>query len=94
MTARTNSQSLSVGDQNPSRQAWCQFTADRPGIYRFAVGRDSPNFTGGSPFVGEIDYQLQITSVGNVGLDGLFVNGTVLATLGSAGPLGKATMRN
>jgi hypothetical protein len=72
-------------DADPQQQQLFSFTADKPGIYRFAVGKDAPGF-GANPglFVVEQPYQLQITGIGNLGLGGLSAVSDVVAYPGLA----------
>ncbi len=64
-------------DADPQQQQLFSFTADKPGIYRFAVGKDAPGF-GANPglFIIEQPYQLQITGIGNLGIGGLAATAT------------------
>ncbi len=70
----TTSQSQDV---DPAQQEFFSFTASKPGIYRFAVGKD-PTFAAPGLKLGEEQpYQLQVTGVGELGLGGLVAQNTI-----------------
>jgi hypothetical protein len=74
-TKDTTTQSTS---NDPAQQAPFTFTADKPGIYRFAVAQTGDSAFGGSADrLGEMPYSLQITGVGNLGLGGLVAQETI-----------------
>ena len=72
----TTSQSLDI---DPAQQEYFSFTASKPGIYRFAVGKD-PTFAAAGLKSGEQPYQLQVTGVGELGLGGLVAQQTIYST--------------
>lgn len=65
-----------------AQQQQFTFTADKPGIYRFAVGKDPTFSTPGFRLGLEQPYQLQITGVGSMGLGGLVAQESVYAISG------------
>jgi hypothetical protein len=84
-TSDITSQSV---DTDPNQQQLFSFTAQKPGIYRFAVAHD-PQFGNTGDRLGEFTYQLQLTGIGNLAIGGLVAAGTIFAgeaatTLGSA----------
>jgi hypothetical protein len=64
-----------------TRQQFFTFTADRPGIYRFAVATvgDAPTFSGEGPIIStvELPYTLTAVGVGDVALGGVVARGTI-----------------
>ncbi|HEX8525067.1 MAG TPA: hypothetical protein VF669_22640 [Tepidisphaeraceae bacterium] len=65
-----------------------QFTAQKPGIYRFAIG----TFSGGATdafggFQGSTTYNLRITGAGNLGLGALAANSLIYNRTNTGGPL-------
>ena len=67
-----------------------QFTTDRPGVYRFAVGPEGdPTFAGAGPFLGDLPYQLTIQNVGHMAIGSIMAAANILDNeeldLGNAG---------
>ncbi len=54
-----------------------QFTAQKPGIYRFAIGEFGGANSGFNGFLGATSYQLRITGAGNLGLGALAANNLI-----------------
>jgi hypothetical protein len=69
-------------DEDPQQQNWLSFTAEKPGIYRFAVGLDAPGF-GVTPGAGipETLYSLQILGVGQMALGGLVAENSIVSPI-------------
>jgi hypothetical protein len=89
-----------IGGQTSTLNQAFRFTADRPGIYRFAVAlTQDPDFGGSEftpPTLYTAPYLLQIVGAGNVALGGLAIggdwlapgaSGSVLVDAGDAGAL-------
>lgn len=64
-------------DFDPAHEQVFQFTAEKPGIYRIAVGIDPPAFGETGDRLGEHPYQVQMTGVGNLAIGGLVAEGTI-----------------
>ena len=68
-------------DVNPSQTAGLpfRFTADRPGIYRFAVAvSGNATFSGDPVNDGDVPYTLSISNVGDIALGGIVTGGSFL----------------
>jgi len=68
-----------TGKQMAAQGRAFQFTADRPGVYRFAVGTNDDTTFSGHSTTNSLDlYQLQIKNVGNLALGGVVADGNVM----------------
>ena len=80
-------------DEDPQQQNWLSFTAEKPGIYRFAVGLDAPGFgVEPGPGIPETLYSMQILNVGPMAVGGIVADNSIVspATFGTIiGPGGQ-----
>jgi hypothetical protein len=80
-------------DPSQSQEQPFQFRADRPGVYRIAVGESSNNnfdANGGAGPIVPMDfpYQLQIQNVGNLAIGGIVAAGNILDNPDASGVTG------
>ncbi len=72
-------QTTNTGIKDPAQGAPLQFTADRPGVYRFAIATNGDTtFTAhsGTNVIGE-PYELQIKNAGRIALGGVIADGNI-----------------